>query len=59
MPTKIVDENLALDIKNGKVKYLEEDTKFEKLLIIDDNNKTIAVYVKNEDGKLEFRRGLF
>ena len=59
MPTKIVDESLALDIKNGKVKYLEEDTKFEKLLIIDDNNKTIAVYIKNEDGKLEFRRGLF
>ena len=47
------------DIKDGKVKYLEGNYHFDKLLVVDESHAAIAMYVKKSNGKYEFTRGLF
>ena len=56
---KEVDDNLGLDIKNGKIKYLNENHNEKYLLVVDKNKNIIAMYVKNLENNYEFRRGLF
>lgn len=53
------DEQKINDIKNGKIKYLDETYPQNRLLVVDSNNTAIAMYVKNNDNKYEFARGLF
>ncbi len=47
------------DIKNGKIKILKGNYKSDKLLIVDDLNEVIAMYIKDQDGNYQFARGLF
>lgn len=53
------DEQRINDIKNGKIKYLDETYPQNRLLVVDSNNTAIAMYVKNNDNRYEFARGLF
>lgn len=53
------DEAKINDIKNGKIRYLDVNTKHNKILVLDNLNQEIAVYIRNKDKKLEFQRGLF
>ena len=53
-----VDEHLAKDIMDGKIKELTGDHKGDKLLIIDINNNPIAMYNRVNE-KFIFSRGLF
>ena len=55
---KKVDEKEELDIKNGKIKYLDYPTDKDKLLIVNNNDDVIAMYIK-EDNRFVFKRGLF
>ena len=54
-----VNDNLACDIKNGKVKYFNGEHSSDRLLIVDNSFQVVAMYVKNKEGKFEFARGLF
>lgn len=54
-----VDEQIACDIKNGKVKYFNQEHSSNKLLVVDNTSQVIAMYVKNIEGNYEFARGLF
>lgn len=56
--TESVDDALALDIKNGKIKYYPKTISGDKLLILN-NNEVLAMYIKDANGNLEFKRGLF
>ena len=53
------NENKINDIKNGKIRYLEVESKNNRILVVDSSNNEIAVYTKNKEGKFEFTRGLF
>ena len=55
---KEFDEAMIKDIKDGKINYLLEDSKFDKILVINHSHEVIAMYIK-EDDKYIFRRGLF
>ena len=55
----IKDDKTIEDIKNGKIKYLELNTLEDKILIASKSNEAIAIYKRNNKGKLEFVRGLF
>ena len=55
---KEVDESFAIDVRNGKIKYIDEDYKEDNLLIVDKNKNVIAMY-KKQDHHYEFKRGLF
>ena len=55
---KEFDEEMIKDIKDGKINYLLEDSKFDKILVINHSHEVIAMYIK-EDDKYIFRRGLF
>ena len=52
------DDNKIEDIKNGKITYLDINTKENRILVVDSKNNAIAVYTK-ENEKLKFTRGLF
>ena len=56
---KEVDDTLSVDIKNGKIKYIDEkyDTKY--LLIVEKDKSIVAMYMRNSDNIYEFKRGLF
>ena len=56
---KKVDANYALDIKNGKEKFIKQQNEEKYLLIVEDNNKIVAMYSKINDDNYEFKRGLF
>ena len=53
-----VNEQEALDIKNGKIKVYPLEVKADKLLVVDQDNNPIALYT-NIDNQYIFRRGLF
>lgn len=55
----ISDESKINDIKNGKVRYLEIETKENRILIVDSSFNAVAIYSRNSDNRLEFVRGLF
>ena len=54
-----VDDILADDIKNGKVKEFNGQYSANKLMIVDNDLQVVAMYVKNIEGKYQFARGLF
>ena len=56
---EVVNDQLACDIKNGKVKYFNTQHSSDKLLVVDNTSQVIAMYVKNIEGNYEFARGLF
>lgn len=56
---KIVDDKLALDIANGKIKTLKEENKEKYLLVVNTNKNPIAMYEKISENIFEFKRGLF
>lgn len=56
---KNVDPSFALDIKNGKIKYIKNVSNQKYLLVVEDNNKIVAMYTKINDDNYEFKRGLF
>ena len=57
--TRIVSDNEANDIKNGKVTiYEKEVADTDKLLIVNENKNPIALYT-NVNNQYIFRRGLF
>ncbi len=47
------------DVKDGKRTTLTYESKFDRLLVVDENNTAIAIYLKNKDNKFVFARGLF
>lgn len=53
------DDKKIEDIKNGKITYLENNIKDNRILVVDSSNNAIAIYTRNQSGKLEFTRGLF
>ena len=53
------DDKKIKDIKDGKIKYFEGTYPHDKLLVVDSSNNVIAMYVKANNGKYEFARGLF
>ena len=53
------DDKKIEDIKNGKITYLENNIKNNRILVVDSSNNAIAIYTRNQSGKLEFTRGLF
>ena len=53
------DEKKINDIKNGKIKELVGDYSCDKLLVVDQLNNVIAMYVKEKDKTYKFARGLF
>lgn len=55
----VLDDKKIKDIKDGKVKFLEGNYQFDKLLVIDHSKNAIAMYLKKDNGKYEFTRGLF
>lgn len=55
----ISDSNKIEDIKNGKITYLNYNTKEDRILVVDSFNNAVAVYQKDESNKLKFVRGLF
>ena len=55
----VFDDKKIKDIKDGKVKFLEGNYQFDKLLVIDHSKNAIAMYLKKDNGKYEFTRGLF
>ena len=56
---EVVNDQLACNIKNGKVKYFNTQHSSDKLLVVDNTSQVIAMYVKNIEGNYEFARGLF
>ena len=56
---KVVDEKTSLDIKNGKIKYLDDVDEHKYLLVIEENKSLVAMYKKNNENIYEFTRGLF
>ena len=56
---KKVDDSLALDIKNGKIKEMEYKSCNKYLFIVDKNDNPIAMYIKINKEKFIFSRGLF
>lgn len=56
---KIVDDKLALDIANGKIKTLKEESGEKYLLVVNANKNPIAMYEKISENIFEFKRGLF
>lgn len=56
---KIVDDKLALDIANGKIKTLKEESNEKYLLVVNTNKNPIAMYEKISENIFEFKRGLF
>lgn len=53
------DDKKIEDIKNGKIKILNESIRSDKLLVVDKSNEVVAMYTKNIDGQYQFARGLF
>jgi len=53
------DEEKILDIKNGKIPYLDLNIEDNTILVSNDSHEAIAIYRRNENNKLEFVRGLF
>ena len=53
-----VNDQEALNIKNGKIKAYPLEVETDKLLILDNENNPIALYT-NIDNQYIFRRGLF
>ena len=56
---EVVDDQIASDIKNGKVKYFKSSHSSRNLLVVDNTSQVIAMYVKNIEGNYQFARGLF
>ena len=52
------DDKTVEDIKNGKITYLDIESKENRILVLDSKGNAIAVYTK-ENEKLKFARGLF
>lgn len=53
------DDKIIKDIKDGKIKILEGSYPSDKLLVVDSLNNVIAMYIKTNNNKYEFARGLF
>ena len=53
------DDKTIKDIKDGKIKILEGSYPSDKLLVVDSLNNVIAMYIKTNNNKYEFARGLF
>ena len=58
MNTVSFDDKKIEDIKNGKITFLDKETKDNRILVVDSKGNAVAVYTK-ENGKLKFTRGLF
>ena len=57
--TLTFDDKTIKDIKDGKIKILEGSYPSDKLLVVDSLNNVIAMYIKTNNNKYEFTRGLF
>ncbi len=53
------DDKTIRDIKDGKIKILEGSYPSDKLLVVDSLHNVIAMYLKTNNNKYEFARGLF
>ncbi len=53
------DDKKIKDIKDGKIKILEGSYPSDKLLVVDSLSNVIAMYIKTNNNKYEFARGLF
>ena len=53
------DDKTIKDIKDGKIKILEGSYPSDKLLVVDSLHNVIAMYLKTNNNKYEFARGLF
>lgn len=53
------DDKTIKDIKDGKIKILEGSYPSDKLLVVDSLHNVIAMYLKTNNSKYEFTRGLF
>lgn len=53
------DDKTIKDIKDGKIKILEGSYPSDKLLVVNSLNNVIAMYIKANNNKYEFARGLF
>ncbi len=53
------DDKTIKDIKDGKIKILEGSYPSDKLLVVDSLHNVIAMYIKTNNNKYEFARGLF
>ena len=53
------DDKKIKDIKDGKIKILEGSYPSDKLLVVDYLHNVIAMYIKTNNNKYEFARGLF
>lgn len=53
------DEKKTRDIKDGKIKYFEGTYPHDKLLVVDSSSNVVAMYLKTNNNKYEFARGLF
>ena len=58
IPVISVNNQLTVDIKNGKVKEWDASIDGDKLIISDENDNLVALFTKIEN-KFIFRRGLF
>lgn len=59
MKVVIKEEKEVIDIKNGKVKYLDFISKEKDILVVNEKLFPIAVYRLDETNHLKFERGLF
>lgn len=53
------DDKTIKDIKDGRIKILEGSYPSDKLLVVDSLHNVIAMYIKTNNNKYEFTRGLF
>ena len=54
-----IDDKKIKDIKDGKIKYFESTYPHDKLLVVDSSSNVVAMYLKTNNNKYEFARGLF
>lgn len=55
----MLDAKKIEDIKNGKIEFISHHSDINNLLIVNNNNDPIAMYVRIDVDKYQFKRGLF
>ena len=53
------DEKLVKDMEDGKIAYINYESKNDKLLVLDMQNNPVAMYTRSEGNRFVFKRGLF
>lgn len=55
----IFNDDKVLEIMNGKIEFLTHHSDNKNLFIVNKNNEPIAMYVRIDTDKYQFKRGLF